>query len=345
MCMARPVRIDIHDGVYHVISRGTERCAIFKCDEDRNHFLDRLAETQRRYRLKLYAYVLMDNHFHLIVCTPDANLSRAMQWLKLSYSMWFNAKYDRVGPLFQGRFKGILIDSDESWLLELSLYVHLNPVRVQRLGLGKKEKKTEALGWTVPSRETVIERLEVLRTYRWSSYPYYAGYKRKFPEWIFPETIQSMIQSPSDYRKMTEYRITHGMDEGFMMRLTDRLALGGERFVESVRRLCADDAEYENRRALRKKKEWSEIVQWVEQVRGCSWEAFSRQRGDWARSAVLYLARKYGGMTLTEIGIKAGGLNLAAVSKAIKRFELRLQTERWIKDKLDAIDELSNVQI
>jgi hypothetical protein len=304
-----------------------------------------LADAQRRYRLKIMSYVLLDNHFHLIVCTPDANLSRAMQWLKLSYSMWFNAKYDRVGPLFQGRFKSILIDPDESWLLELSLYVHLNPVRIQRLGLGKKGKKTESLGWTLPSRETVMNRLKVLRLYRWSSYPYYAGYKRKIPEWFFPETIQSMIESPADYRAMTEHRITHGMDEGFMMRLTDRLALGGERFVESVRRMCADDAEFENRRALRKRQGWSEIVQFVEQVRGCSWAEFSNSRGDWARSAVLYLARKNGGMTLLEIGRNAGGLKLAAVSKAIKRFELRLQTERWVREKLDAIDKLSNVQI
>jgi putative transposase len=70
----------------------------------------------------------MDNHFHLIVQAPDANLSRAVQWLKVSYSMWFNAKYRRVGPLFQGWFKSVLVDSHESWLLELSFYVHLNPL-------------------------------------------------------------------------------------------------------------------------------------------------------------------------------------------------------------------------
>ena len=146
--MARPIRIDIKDGVYHVISRGTERCDLFCEDADYHHFLDRLAEAQRRFRLSIFGYVLMKNHFHLIVGTPDANLSQAVQWLKVSYSMWFNAKYRRVGPLFQGRFKGILVDSDESWLLELSLYVHLNPVRLQRLGLDKRGKALEAQGKT-----------------------------------------------------------------------------------------------------------------------------------------------------------------------------------------------------
>ena len=104
--MARPLRVDVEGGTYHVISRGTERAPVFRDDGDRDHFLDRLAEAQRRFRLGIHAYVLMDNHFHLIVGTPEANLSRAIQWLKVSYSMWFNAKYRRVGPLFQGRFKG-----------------------------------------------------------------------------------------------------------------------------------------------------------------------------------------------------------------------------------------------
>jgi REP element-mobilizing transposase RayT len=164
--MARPVRINIEGGVYHAISRGTERCDLFREDADYIHFLDRLTEAQRRFHLSIYGYVLMKNHFHLIVSTPDANLSRAIQWLKVSYSMWFNAKYNRVGPLFQGRFKGILVERKKSWLLELSLYVHLNPVRVKQLGLDKRGKKVEALGWSTPSREVIKQRLNALRTYR-----------------------------------------------------------------------------------------------------------------------------------------------------------------------------------
>ncbi len=182
--MARPVRINIEDGVYHVISRGTERCDLFKEEADYLHFIDRMAKAQHRFRLCIYGYVLMKNHFHLLVRTPDANLSQAIQWLKVSYSMWFNAKHNRVGPLFQGRFKGILVDADEDWLLDLSVYVHLNPVRIKPLGLDKKGKQVEARGWVVPSKEMIQKRLTTLRTYPWSSYPFYAGYKRRVPEWL-----------------------------------------------------------------------------------------------------------------------------------------------------------------
>ena len=135
----------------------------------------------------------MDNHFHLIVSTPDANLSRAVQWIKVSYSMWFNAKYKRVGPLFQGRFKSQLVDSEEGWLVDLSFYVHLNSVRVKSLGLDKRSKAAEAADWIQPSSEVARRRLEVLRSYRWSSYPFYAGYRRKIPEWLDVETIQGRL--------------------------------------------------------------------------------------------------------------------------------------------------------
>ena len=111
--MARPLRIDVEDGIYHVVTRGIDRNAIFRADGDRIHFIDLMAEAHQRFRLRFMAYVLMDNHVHLVVQTPDANLSRAMQWLKVSYSMWFNAKYHRVGPLFQGRFKSVLVDPED----------------------------------------------------------------------------------------------------------------------------------------------------------------------------------------------------------------------------------------
>ncbi len=168
--------MDVDDGVYHVVSRGNDRQCLFTCDEDRLHFLAVVAAAQERFGLRIHAYVLMDNHFHLIVCTPNANLSRAMQWMKTSYSMWFNRRHERVGPLFQGRFKSTLVDSSESWLVDLSLYIHLNPVRVRSLGLDKKSKAAEAKGLLQPSAEMVKERLLVLRNYRWSSYPFYAGY-------------------------------------------------------------------------------------------------------------------------------------------------------------------------
>ncbi len=342
--MARPVRVDVANGVYHVVCRGTERCDLFKEDADRVHFLDQLARAKRRFRLSIYGYVLMANHFHLIVCTPEANLSQAMQWLKVSYSMWFNKKQQRVGPLFQGRFKGVLVDPSGSWLLELSLYVHLNPVRIRKLGLGKKEKSAEALGWLAPSPEVAAERLETLLAYRWSSYAYYAGYRQPVPGWLDSSVIGSMAESPDAYRRMAEYRVTNGVDEGFLSKLKDRIALGGDSFVDQIRTHCPVDREYEGRRILCRRCRWGDIVDAVERVKGAKWAEFAHVRGDWGRAASYYLARKYACMTLAEIGVAAGGVDYAAVSAMEKRIEKRLESDAQLKESIVKIEEILNVE-
>jgi REP element-mobilizing transposase RayT len=342
--MARPIRVDVEDGVYHVISRGIDRQNIFREDADRIHFLDRLAEAQRRFRLSVYGYVLMNNHFHLIVATPDANLSRAMQWLKVSYSMWFNAKYRRVGPLFQGRFKGVLVDCDENWLLELSLYVHMNPVRVQALGLNKKDQALEAKGWVVPSPKVVKERLSVLRTYRWSSYPYYAGYKRKSPPWLDVGAISKMTGSPAAYRRLVESRVSNGVPEEFLSLLKNSVALGGERFLNQVRDLCTLDRESAGKMALRCRCGWGDIVAAIEQVKGVPWDGFAGVRGDWGRAASYYLARKYAGMTLAEIGNAAGGVDYAAVSAMEKRFEKKLMVDKQLIRQIKQVELVLNIE-
>jgi REP-associated tyrosine transposase len=129
--MARPLRIDRAVGWYHVTARGHERRAIFLDDADRRHFCQLLEEMVLRFRVRLHAYVLMDNHYHLLIEVTEPNLSRAAQWLNLSYSVWFNHKRGRSGHLFQGRFKSVIVDP-LAWGLALSRYVHLNPVRVPR---------------------------------------------------------------------------------------------------------------------------------------------------------------------------------------------------------------------
>jgi putative transposase len=96
--MARPLRMDVEGGWYHVTSRGIERRTIFRNDRDREHFLERLEAMVGRFGIVLHAYVMMDNHYHVIVECPEANLSRSIQWLNVSYVAWFNRRHDRVGP-------------------------------------------------------------------------------------------------------------------------------------------------------------------------------------------------------------------------------------------------------
>src|SRR3990172_2353035 len=126
--MARQLRIEFNGAFYHITSRGNLRDDVFFEDRDREKFLEILSKTKERYSYLLHAYALMGNHYHLLIETPKANISQIMQNINTSYTVYVNRKYQRSGHLFQGRFKGIIVDKDE-YLVTLSRYIHLNPVR------------------------------------------------------------------------------------------------------------------------------------------------------------------------------------------------------------------------
>ena len=126
--MARPLRIEYAGAVYHVTSRGNEKKPVFKSDQDRINFLNTLQHVNKRYNWICHAYCLMDNHYHLLIETPDGNLSLGMRQLNGVFTQLSNKRHKKTGHLFQGRFKGILIQKD-SYLLEVCRYVVLNPVR------------------------------------------------------------------------------------------------------------------------------------------------------------------------------------------------------------------------
>ena len=128
--MARPLRIEYPGAVYHITSRGNARADIFLMDDDRQVFLDILGNTVEKYNWLCHAFCLLDNHYHLLIETPDPNLSLGMRQLNGVYTQTFNRTHDRVGHVFQGRYKAILVEK-ESHLLELCRYVVLNPVRAK----------------------------------------------------------------------------------------------------------------------------------------------------------------------------------------------------------------------
>ena len=126
--MARPLRITYPGAIYHVINRGCRKENIFYYDSDRENFLSRLTFSSQKYGIIVHGYCLMDNHFHLLIETPNEKLSEFMQLLQSGYANWFKVRHKLVGPLFQSRFKSVLVE-DESYLVTLSAYIHLNPVR------------------------------------------------------------------------------------------------------------------------------------------------------------------------------------------------------------------------
>lgn len=155
--MPRHWRIRYAGAQYHVTARGNGREEIFLCDDDRERFLEQLKEAMEADEVVLYAYVLMPNHYHLLVETPLGNIQKFMQRLNTAYGMYFRFKHSRVGHCFQGRYGAKLVKGDE-YVLRVARYIHLNPVKIKRYEKsGPGEKRQE------------------LRRYRWSSYRGYAG--------------------------------------------------------------------------------------------------------------------------------------------------------------------------
>ena len=126
--MARPLRIEYPNAFYHITSRGNERRAIFGSTGDYARFLGYLQSATERYGARIHCFCLMPNHYHLLLETPRANLRRILHHLNTGYTNYFNTKTERVGHLFQGRYRAVLVEKD-AYALELSRYIHLNPVR------------------------------------------------------------------------------------------------------------------------------------------------------------------------------------------------------------------------
>jgi putative transposase len=171
--MSRPLRITYPGALYHITSRGNERKRIFRTDDDRQRFLSVLEKTVHRYHWRCYAYCLMDNHYHLLIETTQANLSIGMRQINGVYTQSFNRAHKRVGHLFQGRFKAILVQK-ETHLLELCRYVVLNPIRAKMCA--KPEE------------------------YVWSSYRATAGMAKR-PFFLESDYILNQFGSRNNYRK------------------------------------------------------------------------------------------------------------------------------------------------
>jgi len=333
--MARPLRVPFKGGWYHVTNRGNNRQTIYFDSRDRQHFLELLGEMSERHGLEVHAYVLMDNHYHLLVRTPLANLSAAIQWLNLAYSIWWNRRHQRVGHVFQGRFKAVVVESGQ-WVLECSLYIHLNPVAVEALALAKRQKRAESHGLDQATEALRAERLETLRSYPWSSFGAYAGYGRA-PAWLWTQEVLHRAGGVARYRQLAEQKVGRGLQESLWSQLKWGLVLGGENFAQKLRRQIPDERESSARRALRERKNWAEVVRAVELARGEKWTEFATRHGDPGLAQALYVARRRTGLTLRALGEAAGGMDYTAVSMAIKRFEQRLAQDKALRQMTERL--------
>jgi REP element-mobilizing transposase RayT len=327
-----------------------ERRSIFRDDRDRKRWLALIGETVSMFGWVVHGYVQMDNHYHLIVEIVEANLSRGMQWFQTSYSMGFNRRHGRVGPLVQGRFKAVVVDP-VAWGLEVSRYVHLNPVRTARMGLDKRARQADRLGARgEPDAQQVQRRVRQLRNYRWSSHRAYVGLE-KTPEWLTCEVVLRLggpgtrREQQQAYGKYVESAIREGLKETPWEHLEGQMILGSKRFVEEIRsRVRGVIREQPQRRALAQRPKWVQVVKVVETLKGEKWADFRDRHGDWGRELALYLGRKMAAVPLRELGTAAGGVDYAAVSAAIKRFERHLATDNALRNIVENAKQLLNVE-
>lgn len=206
--MARPLRIEYKGALYHVTSRGNARESIYRDDEDRTTFLDTFQKVNNRYNWISHAYCLMNNHYHLVIETPDGNLSKGMRQLNGVYTQAYNRRHKRVGHVLQGRYKAVVIQK-ESHLLEVCRYVVLNPVRA------KAVKNPEE--------------------WEWSSYRATAGIERPHPslttEWLLSQFGTRRKRAEKKYREFVE---AGSGEKGIWNGIKGQSILGEEAFVEDL---------------------------------------------------------------------------------------------------------------
>lgn len=300
--MTRPRRVEFEGALYHVLARGNNKQDIFGDVADRRHYLALVERYHARYVFRLYAFVLMTNHVHLLVETGETPLSKIMQCLQTSYTQYFNRKYQRVGHLFQGRYKSILCER-ESYLLELTRYIHLNPVRAG-----------------------IVQRPE---QYPWSSYQSFIG-RARMP-CVDHDLVLKMLGNRGEgaarrYQQFVAEAIDAQMT-GTYYKTKEQVYLGSEDYIDSVKKKIHNGVPLGKERRAR----GITLAQVLEGTASCAGldRALLTGKGGgqlttMARALAIYLARVDGRCTVNEIATTLG-IHPSTVTRAVARLEERLE--------------------
>lgn len=317
--MARPLRVEYPGAFYHVIARGNNREKLFKNDRDKKKFIEYLEKAVGRFSIIIHTYCLMSNHYHLLVETPDANLSKAMQWVNVSYATYFNKKHRRYGHLFQGRYKAILIDAD-AYLKHLSRYIHLNPVRAKMV--------------SSPA------------AYQWSSYGAFSGEQKvpKFIEtnWLLSNFGKNRKEAQKNYRNFVEKIDAQAIENPDKL-VTEGFLLGDVYFINWIKDTFLsnreDEKEIPQLKRLKPKIALESVVQAVAQDFGCSQELIlvKGRKKNTAREVAIYLARNMSGVSCKNLGEYFGGVSGALITIMHNRIAQKVLQNRKLRHRLGRI--------
>ena len=299
---------------------------IFADARDCAQFVEWLARSLQRCGVELHAYVLLPNHFHLLARTLRRNLGRWMHWLLVSYTVAFNRRHRKVGHLFQGRYKSLLVETGR-YLLECSRYLHLNPVRGEVLGRGDPK-----------------ERRARLRDYRWSTYRGYAALGKQ-ARFVTEELVLGELEA--DRRRDGRMRYRRFVEEGLVREVENpaqaaqwQTVLGSETFLQAMSdRMQIQREKRREVTALRRATRGpapGAIVERIAKGYGSTPERLlsGRAYGLEARSIAMWVIWQLCGMSLREIGGLFGGTDYAAVAQRIRRLEQNPQRRRELQEVL-----------
>jgi putative transposase len=306
--MARQIRIEYAGAAYHVMARGNQGAEIYADDRDRRLWLETVGEACEKTGWRIHAYVMMGNHYHLLVETPEGNLVAGMKWLQSTYTQRYNGRHRVFGHLFQGRYKALVVDGQEgNYFGVVSTYIHLNPARAKRIRIGR----------------------ERLQRYRWSSYPLYLEGRAQRPGWLATERVLGDLGLEPEDREGYEAYV-----EGRVLELGR--SVGRRELNEQWARIRR--GWYLGGDGFR-----GRMLQWVKQVLGKGrWATYSgaAKRAHGEGEATRLLAKGLG-----VLGVSAGQLDQGAKAmpeKQVLAWWLCQRTtvaRRWVSERLRMGDE------
>ena len=329
--MARKLRVEYPGAIYHVTLRGNWRQNIFKDDSDRERFLWRLEESANTYNVRVYQFCLMTNHAHLVVETPEGNISRFMQSFTTGYTVYYNLRNRKSGHLFHGRFGAKLVEGD-SYLLALSRYVHLNPVFIGKV-----------------KNLPVKERVKKLRAYKWSSYRSYTGLAKELDFVEYGPTLglaggRSVKAAKKRYREFVDAGIAES-DDGFIKVLKEsRHAIGSDDFTDMVGELyqkLIEKRDILEDVSFRKDVEplpAADIIDVVCNALGIAEEeVYRRRRNSMVRPVTARMLCKCGGMTQRDVAKLVNLTGGSAVSLQMRKLNEQLSRDKTLEKLVNAV--------
>jgi putative transposase len=302
--MARPLRIEYPNAWYHVMNRGRRGESIFSDKKDFEIFLGVLQESSELFRCRIVAFCLMSNHYHLLLQTPLGNLSRVMRHVNGVYTQRYNRRQKVDGQLFRGRYKSVLVEED-SHLVELLRYIHLNPVRAH-----------------------ICKSVD---DYPWSSHHVYVSTGKK-SEWLYTDFLLRMF-SKTPGKAITEYKKFVQCEESEEIKNlfnTNNLPsiLGSRNFVEWVKEKYYQRKKHDE---VPQSKDLAPTIIEIKKVVGRCYqidikelEEITRGQEKEPRNVAIYLSRKHSGLSLAAIGKEFGCIKYSTVSNIVRRIENKL---------------------